>query len=353
MVLATVLVAGCVTSGSPESDEATAPPQGAAVPAPAGVGPVLLVLPPADGLAGAARVALRMQVDATVAASAADVTVLEPATRATLAPTVELAARRAAAAGAVPGGTAGTVCVLGERQEAALTTALVRYPSARACRLPAGDTDDAPVAVDVDLGRLGRALGVAARTAAGSTGVVILDAGDPLLDRRWRDGTLDGALDPQAGTARTHLAGRADEVVALLDAQAALLAAGITPGSPRTLDELTEEDPAGAGPGTPAATPTPASVARALPPVSVVVLDGSADAAALLATLADRGVAVVGPAVLFEEGPRSPDVVLDYAVRWERPLAVLLERAAGGDAPAPDVDDVLRLTPGGAAGVAG
>lgn len=356
-MLATLLVAGCVTSEGPGSDDATAPPDGAAVASPAGVGPVLLVLPPADGLAGAARAELRAHVDAATAAASADVTVLEPATRATLAPTVELAARRAAAAGAVPGGVAGTVCVLGERQVAALTAALARYPAARACRLPAGGADDAGdagvvVDVPVDLGRLGRALGVAARTAAARAGVVVLDAGDPLLDRRWRDGVLDGALDAQAGTARTHLAGRAAEVVALLDAQAALVATGITPGSPRTLDELAEEDPTDTGPGAPAGTPTPERVARTLPPVAVVVLDGSADAAALVATLADRGVAVVAPDALLAEVAQGPDVVLAYAVRWELPLTVLLDRAAGGDAPAPDVDDVLRLTPG-AAGVAG
>lgn len=352
MLLATVLAVGCVTSQGPGSEDTAASPEGAAATSPAGVGPVVLVLPPADGLAEATRAELRADVDAAVAAASADVTVLEPATRATLASTVELAARRAAAAGALPGGIAGTVCVLGERQVVALTAALARYPAARACRLPAGDAGDAgdasvaPVAVDVDLGRLGRALGVAARTAAGSAGIVVLDGGDPLLDRRWRDGVLDGALDPQAGSARTHVAGRADEVVALLDAQAALVTEGIVPGSPRTLDELADGDPADAGPGAPTGAATPASVARTLPPVAVVVLDGSAAAAALVVTLADRGVAVVAPDALVAEVAQGPDLVLGYAVRWERPLSVLLDRAGGGDAPTPDVDDVLRLTPG-------
>ena len=376
-----VTLAACTAPDAPGTPAEPAAPSVERT-APSGVGPVLLVLPPADELAPAARAALRAQVDDAVATAGTDVTVLEPATRAALPATVELAARRAAAAGAVPGGAPGTVCVLGGRQTAALASALARYPAATGCRTPAaasadpaadaatsadgdGDGDgggglaaDAAtgaLAVDVDLGRLGRALGVAARAAAGGGGVVVLDAGDPLLDRRWRDGVLDGAREPLTGTARTHVATGAAEVVALLDAQAALRAAGITPGSPRTAEELAEGRAGAAPDGAPTGAPSGASVARTLPPVGAVVLDASVDAAVLADVLADRGIAVAGPAALLATADPAADVVLRTAVRWERPLGVLLARAVGADAAAPDVDDVLRLTPGttGDAGDAG
>ncbi len=372
-----VTLAACTAPDAPDTPAEPAAPSVERT-APSGVGPVLLVLPPADELAPAARAALRAQVDDAVATAGTDVTVLEPATRAALPATVELAARRAAAAGAVPGGAPGTVCVLGGRQTAALASALARYPAATGCRTPAAASADADpaaatsadgggdgalaadaatgaLAVDVDLGRLGRALGVAARAAAGGGGVVVLDAGDPLLDRRWRDGVLDGAREPLTGTARTHVATGAAEVVALLDAQAALRAAGITPGSPRTAEELAEGRAGAAPDGAPTGAPSGASVARTLPPVGAVVLDASVDAAVLADVLADRGIAVAGPAALLATADPAADVVLRTAVRWERPLGVLLARAVGADAAAPDVDDVLRLTPGttGDAGDAG
>ena len=129
---------------------------------------------------------------------------------------------------------------------------------------------------------------------------------------------------------------------AAIDAGADALRVNCSHGA---LDELAEEDPTDTGPGAPAGTPTPERVARTLPPVAVVVLDGSADAAALVATLADRDIAVVAPDALLAEVAQGPDVVLAYAVRWELPLTVLVDRAAGCDAPAPPVDDVLRLTP--------
>ena len=372
-----VTLAACTAPDAPDTPAEPAAPSVERT-APSGVGPVLLVLPPADELAPAARAALRAQVDDAVATVGTDVRVLEPATRAALPATVELAARRAAAAGAVPGGAPGTVCVLGGRQTAALASALARYPAATGCRTPAAASADADpaaatsadgggdgalaadaatdaLAVDVDLGRLGRALGVAARAAAGGGGVVVLDAGDPLLDRRWRDGVLDGAREPLTGTARTHVATGAAEVVALLDAQAALRAAGITPGSPRTAEELAEGRAGAAPDGAPTGAPSGASVARTLPPVGAVVLDASVDAAVLVDVLADRGIAVAGPAALLATADPAVDVVLRTTVRWERPLRVLLARAVGADAAAPDVDDVLRLTPGttGDAGDAG
>jgi hypothetical protein len=324
-VLVMVLV-GCSVDvdGSPGTSvgPGTAAP-GAGDIRPAAPAEVVIVLPPADGLAEAERVRVRMLVeraaDAGLPGGPAPV-LLEPATADALGWTVETAVRRV--------GASGTVCLIGADGAAALAPVLLLYPAARVCLLPAaGGLDPSPtvpsLTVDVDLDRLGRELGAAARAAAGGGTVLILSARDVMLDRRWLSGVIAGAPGP-VGTVAS-----ADAALAFLDAQAASLADADA--------DADDDDP-------------PFSLAR--PPATVVVLDASSEAAALVGPLIDRGVLVVGPRSLLAGLPDA-GVVLRWRVRWDVPLAVLLRRVGTGpgspEGPPgtePLWDDVVVLEPG-------
>lgn len=355
--MALVALAGLLAACTTAADEPTQDPDAAATPAEEVVtgGALAVVLPAADGLAPAESVRVRLLVEQALADAAPPVPgpfVLDPATRDTFPSAVELAARRV--------GPGGTVCVLGGAGPAALDAALARYPGVRGCLLPAPERQatsapdapepDAPepdaavtaqLAVAVDLGALGRALGLAARAAAGDGGVVVLAGDDAMLDRRWRAGVVEAARIDGPEPAGTHVVTRAEALLALLDAQDALLAAGTVPGDPLSEDEIAS------GESVPGGAPSAAPIARTLPPVAVVVLDGSPEAAALVDPLAERGVAVVGPTSLLPAGDGvAPGAVLRWHVRWDVALRTLLRRVGGEDAPTPSSDDLLVLEPG-------
>jgi hypothetical protein len=133
----------------------------------------VIVLPPADGQAEAERARVRMLVEraATEALPSGPAPVLlEPASSDALDATVEAAVRRV--------GAAGTVCLIGADGAAVVAPVLALYPAARVCLLPASQDIATtglvpPLTADVDLERLGRELGAAARAAAGSGDVRI------------------------------------------------------------------------------------------------------------------------------------------------------------------------------------
>lgn len=246
-----LVAAGCTTAEDDPSGDA---PGGAASSAgPATVGGLVVVLPPADGIADVERARLRLLVDEVVARGAGDglTTVLEPTTTASLPDTLDIAARR------VRGD--GTVCVLGARGRAALAATLERYPASVACVIPgpapSGIAEERVIVEDVDLVSLGRALGLAARSAAGEGAVVLLDGGDALLDVRLRDGVEDAVLGVDVASGPTFaVASSAADVLALLDEQAMLREADVVPGRPD---------------------------ATALRPVAVVILDAGPESASL------------------------------------------------------------------------
>jgi len=358
------LLAGCGPDAGPTP---SATPTGAA--AEVGevgrdTGSLILVLPPADGLAEAERARIRLLTDRaieTVFTSGERPVVLEPATADALIATIEAAVRRV--------GPTATVCFIGADATAVLGPVLDLYPATRGCALVVpSDVDgngdgatalmdvasmaSAPAAVrslqlteDVDLEQLGRELGAAARAAAGDATVLVLDGGDVMLDPRWRRGVVLGA------NGAVHVVTRAADALALLDAQEALLADGVVPGRGRAgpggrllvEDEFLRIDEAPA--------------ALELPPVGVVVLDASREAALLVDAVLDRGLRVVAPRSLTA-GRTDPNgdaagVVLRWRVRWDAPLATLLRRAVdgGGSAPvsrgpaAPDAATIV-LEPG-------
>lgn len=340
-----LLVAAC----TPEGETGTVP--GPSVP-PAEVETprgLALVLPPADGLAPSERqrvaVLVERALDAAlpVGADPSSVPVLEPADRAAVVDTVELAVRRV--------GVDGTVCVLGMPEEG-FVELLALYPGVRLCRLPAARQDgDALLAIDLDLERLGSDLGVAARVAAGPGAVVALDGGDAMLDRRWRAGVMLGMTETADGSApgRLHVVRSAEGLLALLDEQAALLEEGIVPGS-------AEARVGGEGDGVDGDVPgrlleETLSPGRALPPVAVVVLDASVESALIIGPLAERGIRVVAPrSVLLEAEIPDELVVMRWWVRWDGPLAALVRAVVAGEPPTPKGDDVLVVEPGPAAG---
>jgi hypothetical protein len=333
------------------SDPVLLPGAGNGPDAPATVavsGPLIIVLPPADGLAEPERARVRMLVDRAlegVPATTVAPLVLEPATSAALADTVELALRRA--------GADGTVCVLGTDAHAAIAAARVHYPAPRTCALPpdpssplpSESAEDAASQTVVDLELLGRELGAAARATAGTGTVLVLSGGDVLLDRRWRTGIVIGAAAapgtsgaPRApGVVHTVLS--AAEVLAILDEQAALLAEGIVPGGPGAVEgangsgelQLPEVDDV--------------PIARQLPPVGVVVLDASPEALQLVTVLADRGMPVIAPrSLLLAAGAPEDAVVLRWRVRWDVALGALLRAlGVGAPGPVPSGDDLLVL----------
>jgi hypothetical protein len=298
-VLATVLVA-CAAAGGPSAEPAVAPV--AAAPGNGGTAPatpaeVVIVLPPADGQAEAERARVRMLVERAAAEalpSGPAPVLLEPATSDAIDATVEAAVRRV--------GAAGTVCLIGADGAAVVAPVLALYPAARVCLLPASQDIATtglvpPLTADVDLDRLGRELGAAARAAAGQGTVLVLAGRDGMLDRRWLVGVIAGA--PGA----LHTVRSADAALANLEAPAADVLGGVVPDD----DDLP----------------------LALPPVTVVVLDASSASAELVELLIERGLLVVGPRSLLVGVPDEA-VVLRWRVRWDVPLTALLRRAGVG-----------------------
>ena len=333
-VLAALLVlAGCAKDVDDAAGAASSGSSTTTGPQVAPSGGAILVLPPADVLSGPARAELRALVESTVAGSedgAGGWELLEPATAASLADTVEIAMRRT--------GGDGTVCVVGTRGRAVLGPSFARYPATRACvvpgPVPAGVAEERVAVGDVDLSRLGRELGVVARAAAADGAVLLLDGGDGMLDVRWRRGVEEGVLGAAGGSGPTlGVVTTAAEAVALLDAQAALIAEGIVPGG-----QVTAE-PGGDGSTIPDARdglppgdllPT----ARALLPVAVVVLDAGPESSTLATVLAERDIPVILPTVLLDAGAVGPDqVVLQWRVRWDDALVAALDGRTAAEAP--------------------
>ena len=314
-------------------------------------GEVVLVLPPSDALAGPAADELRRVVAGAVAQRDGDAfgwEVLEPATAASLADTVEIAIRRT--------GGDGTVCVVGTRGRALLVASLARYPAVRICVVPGPAPTGVPegrVAIgDVDLARLGRELGAAARAAAGPGSVLLVDSGDGLLDVRWRRGVEEGVLGSAGGSGPTlGVVTTAAQALALLDEQAALVADGIVPGGPGAAASGDGAMLPEGRDGVPPADLLP--TARSLLPVAVVVLDAGPESAALAAQLAERGVPVVAPRVLVDAGiVRREDVVVHWRVRWDSALLTALAEGAATPDPTsegPTSDDLFVLVTGPAA----
>jgi hypothetical protein len=313
----------------------------------AGPQALVIVLPPAVGLADAERTRVRLLVERALEnalpAGTAAPELLEPADADALVDTVERAIRRV--------GAGGTVCVLGARVWERVAPVFALYPATRLCLVPGAGLDleaqrgpGMTFVIDIDLERLGRELGLSARAAAGERTVVVVDGGDPFLDRRWRAGLEDGARGAVGMTVTSgplHVVRTAQDLLTLLDEQAALVAQGLVPGSPEAL--------AGDAGGPPLALPfrDDLPLARSLPQVGVVVLDASSESAALVGALAERGIAVVAPRSLLVAA-EAPDagVVLRWRVRWDVPLTALVQRIAEGGSGSVEGDGVFVLEPG-------
>lgn len=338
LLSAALLATACATDEPPASPPPPTPD--AAVPA-VGAG-LVVVLPPSDGLAPVERHDLRRAVERAVVAVLPEdgglgtVVVLEPADASAVVDTVERAVRRV--------GPGGTVCVVGAGVRERIAPVLALYPATRACLLPAPPLEgDGHLALDVDLEHLGRELGVAARAVAGQGTVVVLDAGDALLDRRWRIGVSSGVLDPDVlgSPGRIHTVRSAEDLLRLLDDQAALIDDGIVPGSPEALDATDGLD------ALLGLDVDPVPPALALPPVAVVVLDASQEAARAVGPLAERGLRVIGPRTLLDADAIGDEmVVARWHVRWQLPLAALLDAVLTGEGPPPTIEDVVVVAPG-------
>ncbi len=328
-VLAMVLAA-CGAAGDPSGAPGVAPvaaEPGAGGTAPATPAEVVIVLPPADGHAEAERARVRMLVERAAAEalpSGPAPVLLEPATSDALDATVEAAVRRV--------GASGTVCLIGADGANVVVPVLALYPAARVCLLPVGRDvvtigTVPPLSADVDLDRLGRELGAAARAAAGGGTVMVLAARDAMLDRRWLVGVVAGAPGP------LHTVTSAEAALAFLEAQAADPLGGVMPDD----GDL--------------------PFASALPPVTVVVLDASSASAELVGPLIDRGLLVVGPRSVLV-GAQDDGVVLRWRVRWDVPLTALLGRVGAGSGASEDPagtgplrteprwEDIVVLEPG-------
>ena len=313
-VLATVLAA-CGAAGGPSVGLGGAPvaaEPGVGGTAPATSAEVVIVLPPADGHAEEERARVRMLVERAAAEALPSGTrpmLLEPATSDAIDATVEAAVRRV--------GASGTVCLIGADGTTVVTPVLALYPAARVCLLPAGRDvvttgTFPPPSADVDLDRLGRELGAAARAAAGGGTVMVLAGADGMLDRRWLVGVVAGAPGP------LHTVTSVEAALSFLDARAADPLGGVVPDD----DDL--------------------PFAPALPPVIVVVLDASSASAELVGPLIDRGLLVVGPRSLLVGVPDEA-VVLRWRVRWDVPFTALLRRVEVGPGASQDPADAESL----------
>ncbi len=344
MLGAAVLVGACSAETPVAPAPSTAP--GSVTPAD-GPRDLAIVLPPADGLADAERARLRLLVESALEKAlppgAPVPHLLEPTGRDALADTVELAVRRV--------GAGGTVCVLGAGVWGRVESVFALYPATRICLLPDIGADvqawsgpATALVAEVDLERLGRELGAAARAAAGERTVVVLDGGDAMLGRRWLAGLESASVGPRGGgVARGALQvlRTAQELLVLLDEQTELLERGVVPGSPEAL----------AGPADAPAAMMPfrdeLPLARSLPPVGVVVLDASSESAALMVPLAERGIAVIAPrSLLLAAGVPEDTVVLRWRVRWDLPLTGLVQRIVGDGSTATDREELFVLEPG-------
>lgn len=341
-VASVVLLMSACAPESPSDPLAVPSPDAAA---PEVGGGIAVVLPPAGLLAAAERDHVRRAVERAFAIATpeaddpARIMILEPADDDAVVDAVERAVRRV--------GPGGTVCVLGAGVRDRIAALLVLYPATRACLLPASPVEgDVHLTADVDLDALGRAIGEAARTAAGDGTVLVVAAGDPMLDQRWRTGVVEAVLAGGEGRTpgRVHVVGSADDALRLLDEQAALIAEGIVPGSPAALGSV---DGSGVSVGLDEEF-VPAALV--LPPVAAVVLDASPDAVLLLPALAERDLLVVGPrSLLASDGVRQDTVVLRWRIRWHLPLSAMLDVALDGGGTLPD-DEVLVLEMGPAGG---
>jgi len=290
----------------------------------AGPRSVVIVLPPADRMAPAERVRVRMLVDRALdetIVTGVRPTLLEPTSTDALEAAVESAVRRAE-----------TVCVLGGDGRAALGAALALYPSRTGCMLPLAGEGSGLLVADVDLDLVGREIGAIARASAGEGTVLVLDGRDGMLDRRWASGVLAGAQGAHQTVAS------AGELLQLLDDQAAAIASGVVPGSLQAL--------AGSGSGATAEFPDREDVpiALALPPVEVVVLDGSAEAALVVVALLEREVRVIAPRSILVDHPDDASIVLRWRVRWDIPLTALLRRVLDGATSTAAQDDASGWT---------
>ena len=342
LLVALALVAGgCAAAGDPQLPGAPGQDDGAAANAGGGTsaGVLTIVLPPAELSAPVERVRVRMLVDRAVEASIVrgDRPVLiEPATADALGDAVELAVRRS-----------DTVCVMGREAQSALVEALALYPSRTACLIPAHGIRRAGwVGVDIDLDEVGRTLGAAARSVARDGTVVVLDGKDGMLDRRWAAGVRAGVVDGGGVDSRPVVTvSSAGELFGLIDALAAE-ASDLPPDLPpdRSSDAPSDDR---------LDVPT-----GALPPVQVVVLDASAASAEAVDVLLGRGLQVIAPRSLLAERTDHPGVVMNWRLRWDVALTVLLRlivegRTSSGEGVAGvtllPTADVLTLEPGPAA----
>jgi hypothetical protein len=326
-------------------------------------GGLVVVLPAVDQLDAEERARVRLLVERAVSSalpSSVRPELIEPATAATVGAVVEAAARRVDA-----------VCVLGASGVAALVAVRELYPALHGCVLPmlqepldaaateAGSTAafsaavpgiptssvvpvDGGAALDgiaLDLRAVGATLGRSAREVAGPGIVVVLDGGDPLLDRRWALGVTEGAEESTDGApAPVRVVRSVDEVLALV--------ASTSNGSPS--DEPSGGDAGSGRPGLPA-TPGTARApgirrdvgdgaserdrdgdpsGPALLPVGAVVLDASPGTDALASLLLDAGVPVVVPRSLVGERQDDAAIILRWRIRWDVALVPLLRRAA-------------------------
>jgi len=306
---------------------------------------LVIVLPSADRLAPAERDRIRMLVGRAldeVVVLGPRPELLEPSSADAMLDVVEIAVRRAE-----------TVCVLGRDADAAVSAALTLYPSRTRCLLGG----------DVDLEAVGRALGSAARAVARDGTVVVLDGGDGMLDRRWTAGVLAGAAAggvSEIASEAQHVVSTGPELLQLLDDQQAAVAAGLAPGRTGPGPGAGPGSGTGTGPGDTASIDEflleeDVPVALALPPVQVVVLDASVEAAVVLVELLERGLRVIAPRSLLLDLTDHPGVVLRWRVRWDVAFEALLRQVLSGDPPAGGVPlppaDVLVLEPGPAAPV--
>lgn len=333
LALVAVLAAACSDGASPSFAPESGVASGTALGSTSGddrsgVGRLVVVLPPADALAPSEQARIRVLVERVleeVAPAGSRPEIVAPMTTDAVQGAIESAARRADA-----------VCVIGNGGRGALVATLDLYPARTGCVLPLPDEGGLRVE-DVDLDRVGRTLGESARAAAGEGTVLVLDGGDAMLDRRWAQGVLAGALGAQ------HVVTTASQAVDLLDAQAEALRAGLVPGSFAASGGRAD------GPlGSPAESDV-IPVALLLPVVEVVVLDASPAAAELLPVLLERGVLVVAPRSLLLDQAEHPAVVLRWRVRWDVPLTALLRRVLDRDTPANNGAsevDLLAVEPG-------
>jgi len=151
---------------------------------------------------------------------------------------------------------------------------------------------------------------------------VVLDGGDPLLDRRWTLGVTEGAeLGIDGAPAALRVVRSVADVLALIEG------VGAGPGV------------AGPSGSTAASAPQPGirrddrdgeddARGSSLLPIGAVVLDASTGTDALTTLLLDAGIPVVVPRSLVSERSDDPAIIVRWRIRWDVALVPLLRRAA-------------------------